>query len=323
MQADGLLLTGFGGPDCPDAVGPFMRNLTGREPDPAVVERVRARYERIGGCSPLVATAAELGRLVEQALRERGRAVPVSVGMRYWAPTIAEAVEELAGRGCRCLAHVSLSPLEAGVTHERYREAIEAAVRSHAGLHVCEGPSLSQLKVYPRLHAEALAAALSELGERRVLVAFTAHSLPVEAGRIDDAYVRGFRSVCDAVAVAAGMPAGAGLVLSGHDAWGRLDCGAPWVACYQSRGARGSSWLGPDVDDVIDAARGLGVSGFVVAPVGFALDHMETLYDVDVEIRSAAESAGLAFARSSVPNAHPALAEGIADAVARMGCGEG
>lgn len=322
MRVDGVLLTGFGGPDCPEAVGPFMRNLTGREPDPAAVERVRARYERIGGCSPMAATAAELAKRVEEALAERDASMPVAVGMRYWKPTIEEAVGELARRGCRCLAHVSLSPLAAAVTHERYREAIDSAARVYSGLGVCEAPPVSTLKEYRRLHAEALAAARAEI-EGRALVAFTAHSLPLDGDRCDEAYVRQFRAVCDAVVQTLGMPPGATVALAGHDVWGCLDGEAPWVACYQSRGARRSRWLGPDVGEVIEAARPLGFSALVVAPVGFAMDHMETLYDIDVEIRAEAERAGLAFARASVPNADPAFAAALADVVAGMGCGKG
>lgn len=323
MQPDGVLLTGFGGPDCPDAVGPFMRNLTGHEPDESVVERVRARYERIGGCSPMTATAMQLARQVEQALAAMGRPAPAAVGMRYWAPTIDEAVAELVSRGCRCIAHVSLSPLESAVTHERYREAVRSAVSSVAGLAACEAPPLAELEAYRRLHAEAVRAALATLGDVRPLVAFSAHSLPISEGSADDAYVAQFRAVCEAVAMMLEMPVGRPIVVGRAEAWGCLDGDVPWVACYQSRGLRGSQWLGPDLHEIVALAEALACPAVVVAPVGFALDHMETLYDIDIEARSAAEAAGLTFIRTSVPNADPALAAGIAGAVSALGCGEG
>ncbi|MCX8008012.1 MAG: ferrochelatase, partial [Coriobacteriia bacterium] len=241
MRADGVLLSGFGGPDCPDAVGPFMRNLTGREPESDVVERVRARYERIGGCSPLRETAVTLGGLVEAILADAGTPVPVAVGMRYWHPTIEEAVTSLASSGAQCIAHVSLSPLESAVTHARYREAIDAAARA-SDVRVCETASLSALPAYRRAHAEALQAALDVLSGARVMVVFTAHSLPVTASGMDETYVSQFRSLCDDVASMVGLGAGAEMVFADGVAWGNLAAKVPWVACYQSRGARGDKW---------------------------------------------------------------------------------
>jgi ferrochelatase len=322
MLADGVLLTGFGGPDCPDAVGPFMRNLTGRDPDPATLERVRARYERGGGCSPLVQTARELALAVESALEEMGREVPVEVGMRYWQTTIAEGIERLAERGARCVAHVSLSPIEAAVTHARYREAIDAALSGIPHMAVCDAPQLSTFSAYRDLHARALRQALAAVADGPAFVAFTAHSLPASdegAARYD----RELRAVADVVATSAGLASGHDVSVAGATTWGDVEGATPWAVCYQSKGARGGAWLGPDLEDVIPAAAGLGARAIVIAPVGFALDHMETLYDLDVAAKERAERAGVRFVRARVPNAHPALARAIAEVVLGTGCGQG
>ncbi|GAV31077.1 protoheme ferro-lyase [Coriobacteriaceae bacterium EMTCatB1] len=322
MLADGVLLSGFGGPDCPDAVGPFMRNLTGRDPDPAVLARVKARYERIGGCSPLALTARELAAQVRSALAATGREMPVEVGMRYWHPTIGDAVAALADGGARCIAHVSLSPLEAAVTHARYREAIDEAISARAGLSTCEAPQLASLDAYRRLHADALKEALESVGSARALVAFTAHSLPV-ADDGAEAYAGELVNLSRAVAREVGLSSGHAIEVAQSSTVGDLESEVSWVVCYQSKGARGGQWLAPDLEDVIAQAVGLGFEAVVAAPVGFALDHMETLYDLDVEARATAEEEGLSFVRSRVPNAHPALANAIAEVVLGVGCDQG
>jgi ferrochelatase len=94
-----------------------------------------------------------------------------------------------------------------------------------------------------------------------------------------------------------------------------------WLVAYQSKGARGGEWLGPDVDDVIDGVVAEGHHGVLVVPLGFATDHMETLYDLDVVARRRARDAGIAFARSAVPNADPRLAASIAEAVMETAAG--
>ncbi|MRR10968.1 hypothetical protein EG835_00390, partial [bacterium] len=127
MPRDGVLIAGFGGPDSPESVGPFMCNLMGREPSPELVELVRARYEQIGGCSPLLEIAQNLADGVAVALAEAGTQMPVEVGMRYWEPYIDEAVDSLASAGVTRVVMVSLSPYEAAVTHGEYRSAVDAA----------------------------------------------------------------------------------------------------------------------------------------------------------------------------------------------------
>ena len=107
--------------------------------------------------------------------------------------------------------------------------------------------------------------------------------------------------------------------LAGVDAFGGRNGDAPWLLAFQSKGRRGGAWLGPDLDDVIDAAGAAGYRALVVLPIGFALDHMETLYDLDVSSAERARDAGLLFARALAPNdAAPmidALAASVRDAV--------
>lgn len=316
MPGAGVLIVGFGGPDCPEAVGPFMCNLMGREPAPEVVARVRARYEEIGGCSPLLDIAQDLADGVGVALAESGAPMPVEIGMRYWEPYIADAVRLLAEAGVDRIAVVSLSPFEAGVTHREYRAAIEAALTRHAGVSAIDVPLFSALPAFVDLHTRAVADALSALDQPSAPLVFSAHSLPLTDVAENDPYVLGLEAAARAIAERLGLGAGStGEVLPGIEAFGSAEGPRPWLLAFQSKGVRGGEWLGPDLDDVIKAIASAGGTGVAVAPLGFATDHMETRYDLDVVARRDAQGLGLRFARSALPNAHPALAADIARAV--------
>jgi len=321
MPKVGVLITGFGGPDCLDAVGPFMCNLMGREPSEEMVARVCARYEAIGGSSPLVRIASDLAQAVRDALAERGHDLPVEVGMRYWDPFVSDAVERLVASGVTRIVLVTLSPFETHVTHGEYRAALEEALGGHPAVTTDEAPLLSELPSFGTLHAHAASMALAEVSAPDAAVIFSAHSLPQADADADDRYVLGLRAAADAVAASLGLPAGAEGVeaLPGIVAYGTAEGERPWLLAFQSKGVRGGAWLGPDTDDAIAAAAAAGRAGVVVVPLGFATDHMETLYDLDVVAARRATEAGLTFARSAVPNAHPGLAAEIAEAVLAIG----
>ncbi len=319
MAHAGVLITGFGGPDRLEAVGPFMCNLMGRAPADELVARVCARYEAIGGSSPLPAIARELAARLSEELAGRGVAMPVEVGMRYWDPLIADGIARLAAAGVDSIVSVALSPFETHVTHGEYRDAVAEALRARPGTSVIEAPLLSELPSYAPLHAAAAQAALAALADDAPVV-FSAHSLPVAEAGADEAYVRGLQRVADAVASRLGLSAGTdgATVLEGITGHGSARGERRWVVAYQSKGTRGGEWLGPDVDDVIAAIRRAGRSGVIVVPIGFATDHMETLYDLDIVAAGMAAEIGIDFARSAVPNAAPALVRDIADAVVAL-----
>lgn len=318
MAVTGVLIMGYGGPDSLDAVGPFMCNLTGREPSQDVLARVCEKYESVGGGSPLLGIATELADALGLALAGAGNPLPVALGMRYWHPFIAEAVDGLVAQGVDRIVTVPLSAYEAGNTSREYRAAVASALASHPGVTAVEIPLLSTLPAFVELHAAAVAEALAALGAPGAPVIFSAHSLPVSDVAEDPRYMRGLEAAAEAVAAHLGLAAGAfGEPLPGVYAYGASAGAHPWVVAYQSKGMRGGEWLGPDTDEVIDAAAQAGATGVVVVPLGFATDHMETLYDLDVVARSRADAAGIAFVRSAVPNAAPRFVAALADAVLR------
>jgi len=316
MSRTGVLLTAFGGPACADDVAPFMCSIMGRQPSPEAVSEACERYEAIGGGSPLPATARRIADGLERAL-SGDTEVPVAVGMLHSHPDIAAAMSALADAGVQRVVSLSLSPFEAESTTGSYRRAVDAAALAHPGLTVTEAARYNGSDAFVSALSGQALIALGAIGdEAETLVVFTAHSLPVSDIEADPSYVDQLRQTAEAVAVQVGLGVADGFTgLAGVDAFGGHSGDAPWLLAFQSKGRRGGAWLGPDLDETIDAAGAAGYRALVVLPVGFALDHMETLYDLDVSSAERARDAGLLFARALAPNDAPAMIDALAAAV--------
>ncbi|MBN1193565.1 MAG: ferrochelatase [Coriobacteriia bacterium] len=314
-ERTGVLLTAFGGPDSVESVGPFMSRFMGREPSAAVVASAQDKYRAIGGSSPLPRVAAAIAAALERHLADLGHDIVVRAGMRYWEPSIECAVDELVEEGARRIVMASLSAFESKVTCEAFRSAAADAVRQAGIVDLREAQMLSGAPQYRDFFGHACAQALSDGLAARPLVVMTAHSLPVEDVCDDDPYSGGLREVSEAVAAIAGLCEGADFVdderLPGVVAFGALEGRAPWLLAYQSRGARPGEWLGPDLGRVMEVAAGSGYDGIVVVPVGFAIDHMETLWDLDLEAAEQARSLGIGFVRTAVPNDDDSLVDAL------------
>lgn len=323
MPRTGVLITGFGGPDSLDAVVPFMTNLMGREPSPELAERIRRRYLAIGGSSPLVPIASSLAGKLESAFAEMGLEVPVRIGMAYWHPLVADGLAELVALGCTRVVTLSLSPYESKASSGACRDAVAAAVGAFDGLEIVEAPLISELPEFVDYLAGGCATAITDLEPSEgAIVAFTAHSLPETDLVDDDPYVAGLRRTAESVAQVLGMReghegAGEGM-LGDFRAYGTTEYPRAWFLVYQSKGARGGEWLGPDLDELIEAASDSLVTALIVCPIGFVTDHMETMYDLDIDAAGKALDAGLEFKRSPVPNDEPSLVAGIVKAVAPL-----
>jgi ferrochelatase len=297
MPADAVLLLAFGGPTRPDEIRPFLDNVTrGRRIPAERLESVVHHYEQIGGRSPL----NELTFRQADALRRALPALPVYVGMRNWSPYIADTVAEMTMAGVRRAVGVILSPHANEASRERYVETV-AAARATAGPRAPEIVYPPTWHVHPRFVeaiADALRAALARLPDDRrdaARIVFTAHSVPV-ATAATSPYEREFLETARAVATVAGV--------------------AHWQLAYQSRsGNPRDPWLEPDVNDALRAAAAAGVRDVVAAPIGFVCDHVEVLYDLDVEARATAATLGLGFVRASTVNDHPAFIAMLADVV--------
>ncbi len=321
----GVLLTGYGGPDSLDAVAPFMHNLMGFEPGEELLARVKRRYLAIGGASPLTGIAGDIAEAIEERLEELGTPMPVVIGMAYWHPFIVDGLAELKSRGCDKVIAVSLSAFESKIAHGKYRQAIDAALEQIDGVEVVEAPLVSTLDGYVDYFAGATAVGLTDIEPNEgVVLVFSAHSLP-ETDLVDeDPYVAGLKQTANRVALKLGLSEGtegASPILGGMEVFGSSEPPRPWFLAYQSKGNRPCEWLGPDIDNVIEAIAASAAKGVAVVPIGFMTDHMETLYDLDIVAADKAFSAELEFMRIPVPNNHPMVVEPVAAMLSELAKG--
>jgi ferrochelatase len=305
MPADAVLLIAFGGPTRPDEIRPFLANvLRGRPVPPERLEAVVHHYEVIGGRSPLNALTFRQAERLEGALAAAGMALPVYVGMRNWEPYLADTLARMADDGVRRAVGIILSPHACEASRQRYTEQVDAG-RVALGTRAPAIDYAAEWYAHPLFvtaSADAVTAALVPLPvERRRAAAlvFTAHSIPVAmAARAP--YVAQIEATARAVATELGR--------------------TRWQVAWQSRsGNPRDPWLEPDVNDAIRALAAEGVRDVVVAPIGFVADHVEVLYDLDVEARATATTAGLGFARASTVNDHPLFVRLLAELVRAAG----
>jgi protoporphyrin/coproporphyrin ferrochelatase len=300
---DSVLLIAFGGPERPEDVRPFLQLVAeGRRIPPERLEEVARHYDLMGGRSPLNELTRGQAEGLRAALAADARALPVWVGMRNWQPFLHETLAEMKDRGCRRALGIILSSLQTEASWSRYVEDV-AAAREKVGPDAPEVVYAPPWSGHPRF-IEAMAdrtrAALAGIEPARradARLVFTAHSVPA--------------------AMAAGSPYAAQLEAAARAITAALGRAA-WSVAYQSRsGSPRDPWLEPDVADVLRALARDGARDVVVVPVGFICDHVEVLYDLDVEAKAVAGASGIGFHRAAAANDHPAFIAMLADLVRR------
>jgi ferrochelatase len=298
MPTDEVLLLGHGTVENLDDLAGFLANIRrGRPATPELLTEVRRRYELIGG-SPLLRISRELARNVESRVGTR-----VHLAMRFWHPLAMDVLGEIADRKVRSLRVVPLAPYSGHVyAGEMQRLADEMTARGGSPPALRCAPNWGTEPALADAFARALGDALARLPEERrakAHVLFTAHSLPLAVVRQGDRYPEEVRAMAEAVARRAAIA-------------------NPWRVVYQSQGATPDPWLGPDVrESLLDVAK-QGRGDVVFCPIGFLSDHIEILYDLDIEAKAQAEEAGLAFSRTESLNASGGLADAIAAVAARL-----
>jgi protoporphyrin/coproporphyrin ferrochelatase len=308
MDFDAVLLLSFGGPEGPEQVRPFLENVTrGRNVPPERLDDVAGHYLHFGGVSPINQINRALIDQIRAELGERGADLPVYFGNRNWEPYVEDTVATMRDNGIRRAAVFTTSAWSGYSGCTQYVEDI-ARARESAGQ---DAPELVKLRPYfdhplfVQIFADNVAAAAAELpGDGRLI--FTAHSVPVAA---DDRcgpqlYSRQVAYAASLVAAAAGY--------------------ADYDLAWQSRsGPPRVPWLEPDVADHVSALAATGTKAVIVCPIGFVADHIEVIWDLDEELRSATDAAGVALARVSTPNADPRFARLAVDLIDELRGGGG
>ena len=308
---DAVLIVAFGGPQGPADVRPFLENvLRGRPVPPGRIDEVAHHYEIFGGVSPLTAITRKQAAGLESRLAHAGMPLPVYVGMRNWQPLLADTLAEMSDAGARgaigfiAAAHRSYS----GCT--QYRENVERARAEiiRRGLADVQVTFVADWYAHPGFidanAANALQAwqQLPEPLRRRARFVFTAHSIPVSmAARYP--YEQQFEESARLVMQKLGD--------AGID--GNAAC------VYQSRSGRPQDpWLGPDVGEYLRDARARGLEAAVLCPIGFVCDHVEVLYDLDIEAAAVCREIGLPMVRAHSVNDHPRFLDMMADVVLQV-----
>lgn len=289
-----VFLAGFGGPENLAQVPVFVESVLGRTPPDHVIPEVMHRYELIGGGSPLPGTTRRQAELLEAELTSRGHDAKVHVGMLHADPTIVATADEIASAGIDDVIVVSLAPYRCEVSTDAYEEAVAEALGGRVSS-VRLAPDWNLNAGYVRALAAMLGAKLKDAPPGSPVI-FAAHSLPRRMIDQGDPYAAQLLETAAAVASELGLEA--------------------WELAYQSVSAAAREpWLGPSVEEAMDRLVESGVGSVVVDPIGFIADHVETLYDNDVEHRAHAETLGVDFHRCLCLNDHPGLIAALADVV--------
>ncbi len=311
----GVLLMAYGTPNTPDEVAPYYTDVRGgKPPTPELLAQLQERYRVVGGRTPLLeisqAQADGLQRLLDAEAPGRYR---VYLGMKHWHPFLEVPVRQMAHDGIREAIAIALAPHYSRMSIGGYVAKVEAAQEKLEAAQA-EGGSLrtqpTRVTFVESWHDEpafldALAeqvrtaqqAKFSAQERDRVFVLFTAHSLPQRIQTWDDPYERELLATSRLVAERLGLPA------------------SRWGFAFQSAGRTPEPWLGPDILEQIRALVSSGERDILICPVGFISEHLEIIYDIDVEAKQLAEELGIHLERIDMLNATPPLVEALASVV--------
>jgi len=290
-----------GGPDKLEHVEPYLLDVRGGRPTPPeLVQEIKARYRVTGGKTPVLGIMREIVKKLESRLNgpggERYRAY---IGFRHWHPYIKDAYAELMDERPEQLIGVSMAPQYSSLSIGAYIKKVEEARAALGG----EFPVsyVQSWHEHPGLIAgiaENITAALQKFPadvRSRVPILFTAHSLPERILQAKDPYPGHVKATMDAVCRKLGTVTAR--------------------FAYQSQGRSNEKWLGPTVEETLDALQREGHKHVLVAPIGFLSDHLEVLYDIDIELKERAVKQGMQLERIAMLNATPPLIEILASVI--------
>lgn len=296
----GVLIMAYGGPSKMDELPGYLADIrNGRVTTPAVLEEISNNYRRIGGKSPLLEfTTAQVAAIREHLDPDQFK---VYMGMRHWSPWIEDTIRDMLDDGVTRAVSMVLAPHFSKLSIAKYQAKIEAGLEMFHGN--IEFANLNSYHDVPGLIGP-LADRVQEGLQRwpaserdDVHVIFSAHSLPVRIIKMGDPYDSQLRETAQLIADKAGLR---------HDQWS-------WS--YQSAGRSPEPWLGPQLEAYIPELAEKGIKNIISIPVGFVSDHVEILYDIDLEAQAVAQKLGIRMERPPALNTDPVFMKQLADLI--------
>ena len=296
-----VLLMAMGGPDCLENVEAYLMDVRGgRATSPELVEEIRQRYRVTGGKSPVLGITQEVARSLEQRLNaSAGQQYRCYVGLRHWHPFIRETYARLLEDFPERIIGLCMAPQYSSLSIGAYIKKVEEARRELAS----ETP-ISVVTSWHR-HPLLIASIVGNIHQTlqkfpldfrtSVPILFTAHSLPERVVAMKDPYPEEVQGTVQSVCEQLGSQ--------------------PIRFAYQSQGRSGEKWLGPSVEETLAELAQQGHRHVLVAPIGFICDHVETLYDIDIELKQLAQTKGVQLERIPMLNASTALVDLITSIV--------
>jgi ferrochelatase len=296
-----VLLMAYGSPNNLNEVEAYFTDIRGgRKPSPRDVEDLKERYRAVGGKTPLLEITNKQAKGLEENLQRRGVNVRVFVGMKHWHPYIKEAIDEISkSNGHEKLVAIALAPHYSKMSVGRYQDLLEKArenvlkdtrvemVQSwHLEPHFLDGwkeKINGALDLFPKNK------------QPNVFVIFSAHSLPEKILEWNDPYPTQLMETSERL----------GEMLNLKN----------WTFAFQSAGLSGGKWLGPDILQKIEELGKKGHKDILIAPIGFVSDHLEILYDIDVECSMLAKKLDINLRRTELLNDSPKLIDALTDLV--------
>lgn len=291
-----LLLLAHGTPEVPDEVPEYLRYVTGGRPlPPHVVEEITDRYRQVGG-SPLTGITRALAERVQ---KELGEETKVYFAMRNWHPFIGDVMGQMRADGVTEVAVICLAPQNSRTSVGLYKRAVEA---ESAGMRIDFTPEWHSHPLLIQAFAENLRKAWHKLSQetgQKIPVLFTAHSVPERTLQATeqapaDNYADQARETAQLVAE-------------------KLPELEEWEFAFQSQGQSGGAWIGPRVEEKLQTMADAGCTILMLDPIGFLADHVEILFDIDIDFRQKAKDLGMRLERPESLNDSELLARALCE----------
>jgi len=305
-QRTAVVLMAYGTPRSKEEILPYYTDIRrGRPPTDEQLQDLTNRYEAIGGLSPLKQLTEDQRDALQNELNSISpHQFQVFLGLKHASPFIEETVAEVVELGYKKIVGLVLAPHYSSYSIGQYMDRVRA-VAEPAGITVSGIDSWAREEAFINFLANDMREKLASLPER-TKVLFTAHSLPQRIIDGGDPYPEELRATAELVAEKVGLTR-----------W------SDWSIAWQSAGRTPEPWIGPDILEVIDSfaaqsASDEPIDGVLVSACGFVADHLEVLFDLDIEASKHAESHGIAFARTACVNANPSVMAALARSVAAL-----